>query len=77
MVNSQDEKRKCGDCEYFYRKNESEAEGQCRRYAPNPSPTKMVTWPEVNGDSWCGEFYRKYQRANERKAMEAIYQPPN
>ena len=77
MRNSQEEKRQCGDCEYFYRKNKSEAEGQCRRYAPHPSPTTRVTWPEVNVNSWCGEFYQKYQRAGERKAMEAIYEPPN
>jgi hypothetical protein len=78
MENSQEEKRQCGDCEYFYQKNESEEAGQCRRYAPHPTnATAMVAWPKVTVDSWCGEFYRKYQRADERKAMEAIYQPAN
>jgi hypothetical protein len=78
MENSQEEKRQCGDCEYFYRKNESEEQGQCRRYAPQPTSTMtMDAWPEVTMDSWCGEFYRKYQRADERNTMEAIYQPPN
>jgi hypothetical protein len=77
MGNSQEEKRQCGECEYFYRKNESQTAGQCRRYAPHPSPTKMVIWPGVNVNSWCGDFCQKYQRAIERKSLEAIYQPPN
>jgi hypothetical protein len=77
MGNSQEEKRKCGDGEYFYQENGGEATGQCRGYAPLASPTPKVTWPEVNVNLWCGEFWQKYQRVAERKPLEAIYKPPN
>ncbi len=61
---------KCVKCKYFVGKSEDENTGECRRYAPRPSPRpKMqiegkdiwadIQWPKVSLTAWCGEFAQK------------------
>lgn len=62
--------RCCGDCDFFVRYECDEgidAEGTCRRHAPQPrvvtenDPPQLATWfPEVEAEHhWCGEFQHR------------------
>lgn len=57
----------CNTCLYFVPAG-ADASGDCRRYAPLPLPERpggpdaddglplAWTWPEVEGEWWCGEY---------------------
>jgi len=60
----------CRDCRYFVGKSEDETNGECRRYAPRPSPRPKMQiegkdlwaetqWPKVSLTACCGDFAQK------------------
>lgn len=55
-------KRACKDCIYLDvddAKIESTViELTCHRYAPRPGRNRLVVFPKVKLDDWCGEFIR-------------------
>jgi hypothetical protein len=72
-MGSSDIERKCSNCEYYHCRYQ---QGKCRRYAPRPCETSLITWPEVNEQDWCGEFSQKIELLIEAKDSELIYQRP-
>ena len=58
--------KRCDKCVYYVLPS-SEPMGECRRYPPQiitlkgqgeglADMSRVLTFPEVQGDSWCGEF---------------------
>jgi len=55
---------KCNGCRYWYKQEETDIRGYCRRHAPKPatqSPLAESTnldgvWPRTSGEDWCGEW---------------------
>lgn len=47
----------CSNC-YFWAATPAAGGGNCRRYAPRPSNSRLdqTYWPRVSADAWCGEW---------------------
>ena len=57
--------KKCLNCK-FWKADDGEKEGLCRKYAPRPSVPKSFggdlfpcQWPKTSAEDWCGEFEKE------------------